>query len=102
MDDLRTRMRNFLNCYRQDIHTRSQEIVAAWAKARAGLKTDPSTPPPPLPTGQDAGDRFGRRIALSPDCLFIKDETRMKQWRRFHRIVVLINSDVSLRDVAVP
>jgi hypothetical protein len=49
LDDLRARMRKFLNCYRQDIYTRSQELVRAWETARAGLKVDPATPLPPLP-----------------------------------------------------
>jgi hypothetical protein len=52
MDDLRTRMRKFLGCYRQDIYTRSQQLVAAWKTAGAGLKTDLSTALPPLPTGE--------------------------------------------------
>ena len=34
----RTRMRKFL------IYTRSQQLVASWETARAGLKADPSTP----------------------------------------------------------
>jgi len=40
----RTRMGKFLSCYRQDIYTRSQQLVASWETARAGLKADPSTP----------------------------------------------------------
>ena|SRR6516162_909605 len=46
---------------------------------------------------QDAADGFARRIALSSDCLFMKDAMRMKQWRRFDRMVVLVYGDVSLR-----
>jgi hypothetical protein len=52
IDDLRTRMRKFLGCYRQDIYTRSQELVRAWETTRAGLKVDPATLLPPLPTGE--------------------------------------------------
>jgi hypothetical protein len=45
-------MRKFLGCYRQDIYTQSDKMVAAWEKARASLKLDPSAPLPPLPSGE--------------------------------------------------